>query len=77
MPTLNSEFQMQEMYMKIIEEQAAAAKKRIKKKEDKPRYEYDSDEDIDGGTWEHKKRMKEMEKTRGMILNRIQCSILL
>ncbi|XP_029850492.2 SURP and G-patch domain-containing protein 1 isoform X1 [Ixodes scapularis] len=27
-------------------------------------YEYDSDEETDGGTWEHKKRAKEMEKTR-------------
>ncbi|XP_015791774.1 SURP and G-patch domain-containing protein 1 isoform X2 [Tetranychus urticae] len=26
-------------------------------------YEYDSDEEVDGGTWEHRKRMKEMEKT--------------
>ncbi|KAL3865841.1 hypothetical protein ACJMK2_043190 [Sinanodonta woodiana] len=30
----------------------------------KPKYEYDSDEDVDGGTWEHKKRMMEMEATR-------------
>lgn len=29
------------------------------------RHEYDSDEDIDdGGTWEHKQRTKEMEKTK-------------
>lgn len=31
----------------------------------RPKYEYDSDEDTDGGTWEHKKRMAEMEATRG------------
>ena len=31
----------------------------------KPKYEYDSDEDIDGGTWEHKKRMMEMDATKG------------
>ena len=31
----------------------------------KPKYEYDSDEDIDGGTWEHKRRDVEMETTRG------------
>lgn len=32
----------------------------------KPRYEYDSDEEIDEeeGTWEHKKRKAEMEKTK-------------
>lgn len=30
----------------------------------KPKYEYDSDEDIEGGTWEHKKRVMEMEATR-------------
>lgn len=30
----------------------------------KIRHEYDSDEETDGGTWEHKQRMKEMEKTR-------------
>ena len=31
----------------------------------RPKYEYDSDEDTDGGTWEHKKREKEMIATRG------------
>ena len=30
----------------------------------KSKYNYDSDEDTEGGTWEHKNRMKEMEKTR-------------
>ncbi|XP_029654927.1 SURP and G-patch domain-containing protein 1 isoform X2 [Octopus sinensis] len=29
-----------------------------------PIYEYDSDEDVEGGTWEHKKRMAEMNATR-------------
>jgi len=28
------------------------------------KYEYDSDEDTEGGTWEHKARSKEMDKTR-------------
>jgi len=28
------------------------------------KYEYDSDEDIEGGTWEHKARKLEMEKTQ-------------
>lgn len=27
------------------------------------KFEYDSDEDTEGGTWEHKARTKEMEKT--------------
>ena len=31
----------------------------------KPKYEYDSDEDTEGGTWEHKKRVMEMESTKG------------
>ena len=30
----------------------------------KVQYEYDSDEDTEGGTWEHKRRKVEMEKTR-------------
>jgi len=29
----------------------------------KPQYEYDSDEDTEGGTWEHKKRASEMMAT--------------
>lgn len=30
----------------------------------KPKYEYDSDEETEGGTWEHKRRNLEMEATR-------------
>lgn len=30
----------------------------------KVRYEYDSDEEVEGGTWEHKRRLAEMEKTK-------------
>ena len=29
-----------------------------------PKYEYDSDEDTEGGTWEHKQRRLEMDATR-------------
>ena len=29
------------------------------------KYEYDSDEETEGGTWEHKQRMSEMEATKG------------
>ena len=35
----------------------------------KPKYEYDSDEDTEGGTWEHKKRMVEMSATQGKRLH--------
>ena len=31
----------------------------------KPKYEYDSDEETEGGTWEHRLRNSEMEATRG------------
>ena len=31
-----------------------------------PKYEYDSDEDVDGGTWEHKRRDAEMDATKGL-----------
>ena len=55
------------MYEKIL-----AAKKCLEAKEarkiknpNKPRYEYDSDEETEGGTWEHKKRKEEMDKTIG------------
>jgi hypothetical protein len=55
------------MYEKILAAkknmEAKEAKKRKLKDSNKPLYEYDSDEDIDGGTWEHKKRKEEMEKT--------------
>ena len=30
----------------------------------KVKYEYDSDEDTEGGTWEHRRRQAEMDKTR-------------
>jgi len=32
----------------------------------KPKYEYDSDEDVEDGTWEHKRRVFEMEATKGL-----------
>ena len=37
----------------------------MRNKGKKEKYEYDSDEDTEGGTWEHKKRGKEMETTLG------------
>ena len=30
----------------------------------KVKYEYDSDEETEGGTWEHKRRQAEMQKTK-------------
>lgn len=38
-----------------------------------PKYEYDSDEDTEGGTWEHKKRMMEMNATRGKLTKNSSC----
>jgi len=56
---------MNELYRKVIEQQAFFAQERnVKKKKDDVKYEYDSDEDTEGGTWEHKKRKAEMEKTQ-------------
>lgn len=57
---------MNEIYMKVIQQQMAAANEQSRKRKrnpDKPKYEYDSDEDTEGGTWEHKKRTSEMQKT--------------
>lgn len=58
---------MNELYRKVIEQQALFAAQHMKARkesEEKPvKYEYDSDEDTEGGTWEHKKRRKEMKKT--------------
>lgn len=51
------------MYRRIIAEQAIKAKVMAKQSKDQPKYEYDSDEDTEGGTWEHRKRKKEMDKT--------------
>ncbi|RDD43759.1 SURP and G-patch domain-containing protein 1 [Trichoplax sp. H2] len=51
----------------IIRAQLLTANKKKKSK-----YEYDSDEEVDGGTWEHKMRMKEMERTRNKAENLTQ-----
>ena len=57
------------MYMKILAQRAAyQANHAVKQDNDKPKYEYDSDEDTEGGTWEHKKRKKEMLKTLGLMV---------
>ncbi|CAL1270429.1 unnamed protein product [Larinioides sclopetarius] len=52
--------------MRLLYEMMQAKQKadQLRKLTGKVKYEYDSDEDIDGGTWEHKKRANEMEKTK-------------
>ena len=37
------------------------------------RYEYDSDEEVEEGTWEHKARIKEMKLTEGLSLSLSLC----
>lgn len=46
---------------KVAEIQKAMQEAEAKKNN---KFEYDSDEDTEGGTWEHKARTKEMEKTK-------------
>ncbi|XP_018025675.1 SURP and G-patch domain-containing protein 1 isoform X2 [Hyalella azteca] len=46
----------------LLQAKQAAADKR--EQQGKVKFEYDSDEDTEGGTWEHKRRKEEMEKTR-------------
>ncbi|XP_067128866.1 SURP and G-patch domain-containing protein 1-like isoform X2 [Centruroides vittatus] len=52
--------------MRVLYEMMQIKQKQLeaKMKAGKFQYEYDSDEEIDGGTWEHKKRKKEMDKTK-------------
>lgn len=38
-------------------------KRRRESKKEQNKYHYDSDEDIEGGTWEHKRRQEEMDST--------------
>ncbi|PRD23793.1 UNVERIFIED_CONTAM: Sugp1 [Trichonephila clavipes] len=44
--------------------QAKQKQEQLRRLTGKVKYEYDSDEDTEGGTWEHKKRANEMEKTK-------------
>lgn len=48
---------------KMVAEIKAATEPMVGSKRN--RYEYDSDEDMEGGTWEHKARNKEMKHTEG------------
>lgn len=43
-----------------------AASKKKARDPNQPIFEYDSDEEAEGGTWEHKKRAQEMMSTLGM-----------
>lgn len=62
------------MYMRILAQRAACqGGRRAEVTEDKPKYEYDSDEDIEGGTWEHKKRKAEMRETEGV--RNVKCNL--
>jgi len=59
--------QMNEMYEMITKKQKAqqdAEKALLKGRPSKGMYAYDSDEDTEGGTWEHKLRKREMTATR-------------
>ncbi|KAF2360862.1 G-patch domain [Trinorchestia longiramus] len=46
----------------LLQAKQVAAEQRAQ--QGKVKYEYDSDEEVDGGTWEHKRRKQEMEETR-------------
>ncbi|XP_006814600.1 SURP and G-patch domain-containing protein 1-like [Saccoglossus kowalevskii] len=61
--------EMQKMYQAILSKRqgsTAGSSHSVKKHGGKRRnkYEYDSDEDTEGGTWEHKKRAEEMNMTQ-------------
>lgn len=64
-PTQWSQLEEQ-MKMRILVEYLMVKKRESEKLAEagKVKYEYDSDEDVEGGTWEHKRRMEEMEKTK-------------
>lgn len=59
---------MQEMYDMIMKHKRAMAEMQVmwEKATRDHQHEYDSDEEVDhDGTWEHRLRQMEMEKTRG------------
>nr|XP_054756111.1 SURP and G-patch domain-containing protein 1-like [Lytechinus pictus] len=63
---LKEQQEMQMLYEMVIKTQKREAELMMQQKGKDParKYEYDSDEDTKGGTWEHKARAKEMEETR-------------
>lgn len=66
---------MQEMYDMIMKHKRAMAEMQImwEKAIRDHQHEYDSDEEVDqqAGTWEHRLRKMEMEKTRGKAGHRL------
>ena len=52
---------MNQVYNELLTKQK---KMDVLAQQGKRKYEYDSDEDVEGGTWEHKARKMEMEKTQ-------------
>lgn len=52
--------------MRMVFDMMLAKKQQAEKlaRSGKVKYDYDSDEETDGGTWEHRRRMEEMEKTK-------------
>ncbi|XP_068208214.1 SURP and G-patch domain-containing protein 1-like isoform X2 [Palaemon carinicauda] len=56
----------EQMKMNVVFQLLQAKQKEADRleRQGKVKYEYDSDEDVDGGTWEHKRRAKEMAETQ-------------
>ncbi|XP_037783439.1 SURP and G-patch domain-containing protein 1-like [Penaeus monodon] len=55
-----------QMKMNVVFQLLQAKKKESERlaRQGKVKYEYDSDEDTEGGTWEHKRRLQEMQETQ-------------
>jgi len=67
MKQLKYQREMNEMYEMITKKKKAqqdAEKALLTGRPSKGMYQYDSDEDTEGGTWEHKLRVKEMSATK-------------
>ena len=61
-------FQLGVMYQRLL---VKKKERELLEKKGRRKYEYDSDEETDGGTWEHKARMKEMDDTRSKLFIRV------
>lgn len=59
--------QMNKLVAEIRCSMENAIQKKKQKDPNQPVYEYDSDEEVEGGTWEHKKRAEEMRATLGKL----------
>lgn len=73
--------QMQEMFDMIMKHKKAMQEMQLmwEKAVRDHQHEYDSDEEIDtkGGTWEHRLRKMEMEKTRGIRCNGYKLALII